>query len=129
MRVTRDHVTYIYMHTCTETGLTSRHFDNLVRTEPIGRVIFFFFQKKKQKALVLHAEDPGLQTFREAEPRGLGLAPENRHYEGGILLFSEKGAKKFVLLRRKLWDPKPSAKRNNHGAWGWPQKTDTGSIL
>jgi hypothetical protein len=62
-------------------------------------IIFFFFRKKKRKALFCFAEDYEIPNFREAEPRGLGLAPEKQVLRG----------------------QKPSAKRN-HGVLGWPQK-------
>jgi hypothetical protein len=48
----------------------------------------------------------GSQTFREAEPRGLGLAPEIRHYES-IILFPENEAKSVDSASQKIMGSQP----------------------
>jgi hypothetical protein len=74
--------------------------------------IFFFFQKKKQKAWFCFAEGYTPETFREAEPRGFGGWPpkKSRIYGNGNVFdlvyssFSRKRSKKrclLVLLRRR----------------------------
>jgi hypothetical protein len=71
-------------------------------------MVFFFFQKKKQKALFCFAEDHWHLDLREAEPRGFGgWPPKNRltttlrrYLVDGILPFTGKEAKSVVLLRR-----------------------------
>jgi hypothetical protein len=74
-----------------------------------GSIVFFFFQKKKQKALFRFAED-GLPKTRRSRPRGFGgVPPKNRsvfvnrlykspEFPDSILPFLEKEAKSVVPL-------------------------------
>jgi hypothetical protein len=60
---------------------------------------FFFFQKKKQKALVLLRRIKRVHLIlREAVPRGLGLAPENRP----MLFFQKKKQKRSSASQKTL---------------------------
>jgi hypothetical protein len=57
-------------------------------------VVSFFFQKKKQKALLCFAE----KTIRYLFPTNQA---KQENGVGGILLFPEKEAKSVALLRRE----------------------------
>jgi hypothetical protein len=60
--------------------------------ESIGLVVPFFFQKKKQKALVLLRRRFGDPDLGEADPGGL-LTPPETQSSRRALLFPEKEAK------------------------------------
>jgi hypothetical protein len=88
---------------------------------------FFFFQKKKQKALFCFEEDLGLSKPRRSRPLGIGGWPQKEppqvvNWAGSRLLFPEKEAKSVVLLRRRIFPRSPSAKRNHGGLGAGPQK-------
>jgi hypothetical protein len=91
----------------------------------IGLVLLFSFQEKKQKSVSSASQkDVGSSVLREAEPRGLGLAPEKpfKEIHCGTLFFSRKEAKALVLLRRRMLAPQLSAKRSHGGLGACSQK-------
>jgi hypothetical protein len=52
--------------------------------KPVGLGIFFFFQKKKQKAFVRFAEDHGLTEIRRSQPRGGWGLPQEKISESFV---------------------------------------------
>jgi hypothetical protein len=75
-------------------------------------MVFFFFQKKKQKALFRFAEGHNQPIIREADPGGLGAWPPRKNQLIEYLVFNwsnkyyssflEKEAKSVVPLRGML---------------------------
>jgi hypothetical protein len=87
---------------------------------------FFFFQKKKQKALFCSAEDNGPSPKTSAMPtQGFEACPKKPHdlittqlgNKPSInLLFPEKEAKSVVLFRRKFTGHPPRSRPRGFGA-------------
>jgi hypothetical protein len=83
--------------------------------------IVFFFQKKKQKALFCFAEGHRWPNLREAEPRGLGLAPEEtrqRFHLVEIVFFFQKKKQKalFCFAEGPRWPKPPRSGATGSGA-------------
>jgi hypothetical protein len=99
-------------------------------------MVSFFFQKKKQEALVLHRTRlynnslNGILLFPEKEAKSVSYL-HTRLYNNSsndvtfletearalIFFFSRKESKALVLLRRRLWATQTSAKPTQ-GVWG-----------
>jgi hypothetical protein len=85
-------------------------------------IVFFFFQKKKQKALFRFAEFLGNPNLGEADPGGLGACPQQNAQLSSFLLF-QKRSKSVSSASQKAVDPQNSAKPTL-GVWGRaPSKT------
>jgi hypothetical protein len=88
----------------------------------VFRLVFFFFQKKKQKALFCFSEEANSLEFdfllEVLRLTTQGLQSHCQHFSAGFLLFPEKEAKSVVLLRRRWLATQTSAKPTQGGLGG-----------
>jgi hypothetical protein len=60
-------------------------------------------------------------NLREAEPRGLGLAPESKYPQTNILLFQKRSKSVSSASQKSSTVYVPTSAKRSHGVWGWPQ--------
>jgi hypothetical protein len=89
-------------------------------------VVFFFFQKKKQKALFRFAERCGCPKPRRNRPWGLRACPQQNSTLSGFLLFhSTKRSKKCCSASRKDVDAQSLGEADPGCLGACPQQNST----
>jgi hypothetical protein len=88
---------------------------------PFGVALFFFFQKKKQKALFRFVEDFWLPKPRRSRPRESGACPQQNSALSGFLLF-QKRSKSVSSASQKIIGYPNLGEANPGGLGAYPQQ-------
>jgi hypothetical protein len=91
---------------------------------PFGVALFFFFQKKKQKALFRFVEDFWLPKPRRSRPRESGACPQQNSALSGFLLF-QKRSKSVSSASQKIIGYPNLGEANPGGLGAYPQQNST----